>query len=146
MKIGFGGEIASVAAAIATAVVLIPFMHSTMGHDIKDCDATESSFAFVTLNAEEESAAVRAARSSWQPSSNAFASEQARLAFDVLPETREPGAVGEGGRTRMSRPSDIEWTPPPLPPSLAAPPPAKEEDPDADAMLPFSRREMLKLP
>ena len=146
MKIGFGGEIASMAAVLATVATLIPFMRATTGLDFKNCGATESSFAFVTLNADEEAAAVRAARSSWQSSSDAAVSERARLAFDVLPETREPEAIGDDGRTRMSRPAEIEWAPPPLPPGLAAPPPAKAEAPDTDASLPFPRHEMLKLP
>ena len=142
MRIGLGGELASTAAALATAAVLFPFMRQTPGSEIPRDGTVEPSAAFVTLSADEEAAAVRAARSSWKTLTGG---ERIRLSCDELPETREPEAVGDSGRTRMGRPADIGWRPPPLPPGLAAPQPVDEE-PETAAPLPFPREDMLQLP
>ena len=145
MKIGFGGELASVAAALAAVAIVFPFLKSTTETSPADGGAAKSSFAFITLNADEEAAAVRAARSSWK-SPGSPASERARLSCDELPEAREPEAIGDADRTRTRRPADIDWRPPPLPPGLAAPKPPADEDPETAAPLPFPREKMLQLP
>ena len=142
MKIVFGGELASTAAALATAAVLFPFMRPAPGSTVQRDGAAEPSAAFVTLSADEEAAAVRAARSSWKTQTGG---ERIRLSCDELPESREPDAVGDANRTRMRRPADIGWSPPPLPPGLAAPQPVDKE-PETAETLPFPREKMLQLP
>ena len=145
MKIGFSGELASVAATIVSAAVLCPFLRTTTDAMPGRDETTEPVAAFVTLDADAEAAAVRAARSSWRASSGVQTSERARLSCDELPETREPEVLGDAKRTRTARPADIGWSPPPLPPGLSAPFPARDDLPEA-APLPFPREEMLKLP
>ena len=146
MKIGFSGELASVAATIVSAAVLCPFLRTTTDVVPRRGDTAEPVAAFVTLDADAEAAAVRAARSSWRASSGVQTSERARLSCDELPETREPEVLGDANRTRTGRPEDIGWTPPPLPPGMSAPFPPRDELPETAAPLPFSREEMLKLP
>ena len=146
MKIGFSGELASFAATLVVATVLCPFLRTTTDAMPRRNGSAEPAAAFVTLDADAEAAAIRAARSSWRASSGVQASERARLSCDELPETREPEVLGDANRTRTERPADIGWTPPPLPPGLSAPFPPRDELPEAAAPLPFPREEMLKLP
>lgn len=146
MKIGFSGELASVAATIVSVAVLCPFLRTPTNVVPGQEGAAEPVAAFVTLDADAEAAAVHAARSSWRASSGVQTSERARLSCDELPETREPEVLGDANRTRTERPADIDWTPPPLPPGLSAPFPPRDALPETAAPLPFPREEMLKLP
>ena len=146
MKIGFSGELASVAATVVSAAVLCPFLRTTTDTVPGRDGASEPAAAFVTLDAGAEAAAVHAARSSWKASSGVQTSERARLSCDELPETREPEVLGDARRTRTGRPADVSWTPPPLPPGFSAPFPPMDELPETAAPLPFPREEMLKLP
>ena len=146
MKLGFSGELASVAATIVSAAVLCPFLRTTTDAVPGRDGTSEPVAAFVTLDANAEAAAVRAARSSWKASSGVQTSERAKLSCDELPETREPEVLGDANRTRTERPADIGWAPPPLPPGLSAPFPPRDELPETADPLPFPKEEMLKLP
>lgn len=146
MRIGFSGELASAAAVLAAAAMLMSAMRATTEAPSVPDSAAAPFAAFITLDENGEEEAVRAARSSWRaPSGAAIAHGRARLAYDELPPAREPEAIGDAARTRAERPADIGWIPPPWPSGLPAPPPVNDVQ-KTEATLPFPREDLLKLP
>ena len=141
MKIGFSGELASLAAVAVAATLMSSAMRAADAKPSVPRPASEPFAAFITLDEKSENDAVRVARSSWKaPSAAALAHGRVRLSYDELPQAPEPG------RTRKRRPADIGWIPPPWPSGLSAPPPSADSGETAAPPLPFPREEMLKLP
>ena len=141
-----GGELASLAATLAIpAAVACLFPYGATGFRAATYTPSESAVAFVVLNAEEEAAAMRTAKASWQRSRDSTLNIRADLSLGDLPQTREPAVLGIGSRTRQPHPAGMEFKAPPCLPRLAAPPPPPlAPDPPEPDKPTFKREEMLR--
>ena len=141
-----GGELSSLALTLAIpAAAACIFPYGAVKFRAADPPApTAPAAAFVTLGPEEESAAMRSAKASWQGSREGAQNIRADLSFGELPQAREPAVLDVGSRTRRPRPAGMEWTAPPCLPRLAAPPPPPiaPEPPEPEKPA-FPRDEML---
>ena len=142
-----GGELASLAVTLAipaAAFCLLPFR----ALEFKAADGPVPSApaaAFVTLCADDESAAMRTAKASWQSAREGAPSIRADLSFGELPQGPEPAVLDVGSRTHLPHPADMEWKAPPCLPRLAAPPPPPmTPEPPSPAKPAFPRDEMLR--
>jgi len=106
-----------------------------------------ASCAFVTLTPEAERKALAAARAAWQLDRGTARHLRIDLFADSLPPMAPRAALGFSATPSATRDAPEPYAPNPLPPTLAAPPPATiAPQPDADAAVPaFSREELLKL-
>lgn len=142
-----GGELVSLALTLAVpAAVACIFPYNAVRFRAADVPAPSAPAAvFVTLTPDEESAAMRAAKASWQNSREGAQNIRADLSFGEIPQAREPEVLGVGSRTRQPGPAYMEWLAPPCLPRLAAPPPPPlAPEPPEPAKPPFPRDEMLK--
>ena len=144
---GIGREILPIVVvlAIPSAIVSV-FPYGAIGFRAKTPSPKTPSAAFVTLSAEEEETAMRAAKTSWQGDADSCLRVRADLSFGELPAAKEEPVLEVGERSRPPRFGDVGWEPPPFLPSRAAPPPrpippdeAQREDP------PFPREALLSL-
>lgn len=102
--------------------------------------------AFVTLSPEEEMAAMRAAKTSWQGDADSSLRMRADLSFGELPAAKEDSVLDVGERTRPAVFRGVGWAPPPFLPSRAAPPLRQLPPQEAQGENPaFTRDELLSL-
>lgn len=137
----------TLAAVIAvTAGVAAVFPYSAIGWRARPAASKPPSVAFVTLSAGEESAAMRAAKASWQNDAGGILRVRADLSFGELPTVPEEEAIDVSARTRPPRACDVGWEAPPFLPSRAAPPPqAIPDDGSVAETPPFPREDLLSL-
>ena len=141
-----GSELASLATTLAIpAWIGAVFPYAAIDFRATAPDARQTSAAFVTLTAEEETAAMRAAKASWQVAAGGALQMRADLSFGELPTAREPAVLGDDARTRPQNPGTVGWEPPPYLPRLAAPPPLKIVDNTPPPPPTFPRQEMLEM-
>jgi len=101
--------------------------------------------AFVTLTPAEERKAIAAARAAWQVDRGTVRTPRIDLFADSLPALPWQAVIGVLPRASGERRASAPYVPDPLPPTLAAPPPARiAPQPDADPPA-FSREELLRL-
>ena len=136
-------------ALVATVPVAIAFVFpfEAIGFRAAAHDPAPSvACAFVSLGAEEERAALAAARTAWQVDATGVRGLRADLSSgDLPPVPTQPVVSVRPPRERES--ADAEYAPNALPPSVAAPPPAGIAA-DAEGLAPspaFSKNDLLKL-
>lgn len=141
-----GRELSSVAATLAIpAAVACIFPYAAVGFRAHEPAPSANAAAFVSLTADEETAAMRAAKASWQSSREGAMSLRADLSFGELPQVREPALLAVEARTRQPRPEFMEFRAPPFMPRLAAPPPPPiGSEPPTPNAPPFPRDELLR--
>ena len=144
---GFGREILPIliVLAVPSAIVSI-FPYGAIGFKAKAPSPKPPAAAFITLSAEEEETAMRAAKTSWQGDADSCLRVRADLSFGELPAAKEEPVLGVGERSRPPRFGDVGWEPPPFLPSHAAPPlkPIAPGEAQKEAP-PFSREALLSL-
>lgn len=105
--------------------------------------------AFVHLRADEEAAALRAAKNAWNAEAVGVRRLRAELFFGELPEVPSEPALPVEIRTGLSMPPPVSPGRTAYPPSLAAPPPAsikpEKGGETKDAKPAFPRSELLKM-
>ena len=137
--------------SVLATVMAIPawigaiFPYSAIEFHAKAPAAAMPSAAFVSLTAEEEASAMRAAKASWQGAAGGALQLRADLSLGELPTGKEPAVLGDDARTRPPRPGSVAWEPPPYLPSQAAPPPQKISDNTPPPPPTFPRKEMLEM-
>lgn len=98
--------------------------------------------AFVTLSAEEESVAMKAARASWRVSASDV--RAAELQIEELPERPVSAVLGFGDRSPLAPVKALSYELPPYVPSSAAPAPRKLPLRSGPGNVPaFSKKELL---
>lgn len=140
-------EIASALVALALpAAVVTAFPFRALTFDAKAPAArNRPAAAFVTLNPEEEAAALRIAKGSWSSGADDVKHLHAELNFRELPESANECALDISDRPAAAAPVKGVW-PPPFLPSQAAPAPVKIESPPPEEPKPaFSREELRKM-
>ena len=144
---GIAGELASLFTVLAIPVgIAAIFPFSAIGFRARPVAQRAPAVAFVTLNAEEEAAAMRAAKTSWQGNAGNILRVRADLFLGDLPGGAEKETLDVAERCRPPRAKDVDWAPPPYLPSLAAPPPqAIPEDAPDEEVPAFPREELLSL-
>ena len=142
-----GGELFSLAATLAIpAAIACLFPYDAVRFKAAAQTPPAPAAAFVTLNAMEESAAMRSAKASWQGSRDGAMNIRANLSFGELPQAREPSVLNVDSRTRQPCPADMEWKAPPCLPRLAAAQPQNmPQEKTTPEEPPFPRSEMLRL-
>ena len=145
---GLAGEILSLITVLAIPVgIAAVFPLEVAGFRARTPRPATPCAAFVTLSADEEAAAMRAAKTSWQGDVGSVPRIRADLFIGELPGGAERESLDVSARSRPPRAQDISWTPPPYLPSLAAPPPRPvpaDAAPD-ETVQAFSRAELLSL-
>jgi len=108
---------------------------------------SKPSCSFVMLTPVEEHEILMSARAAWQLDRGRRLHMSIDLFVDVLPPLPPRAVLARSARLRADRLAGDMYVPDPLPPTLAAPPPATIAlQPDADAVTPaFPRSELLKL-
>ncbi|MBR3223115.1 MAG: hypothetical protein IKF72_12910 [Kiritimatiellae bacterium] len=144
---GIAGELASLFTVLAIpAGIAAIFPFSAIGFRASPVAAHEPSVAFVTLSEKDEAAAMRAAKASWQGNAGNMLRVRADLFLGDLPGGVEKETLHVAERNRPPCAKDVDWTPPPYLPSLAAPPPQTipEDAPEGEALA-FPKEELLSL-
>ena len=141
-------SVAMVLLSVASVAVVLPYGATTFAPRA-DCAAHRAFAAFVTLSPAEESAAMKAAKSSWNVDVGAVRHMRAELFVRELPKGRDEPALGLADRMSRREPATMSPGLSPFLPSLAAPPPERIA-PDAqgakdDAEPTFARDELLKM-
>ena len=141
-------SLASIAALAAAVAVAFPF--EAVGFRARRPPQTgRAGAAFVHLRADEEAAALRAAKNAWNAEAGGVRRLRAELFFGELPEARSEPALPVESRTGMSMPPPVSPGRTAYPPSLAAPPPAaikpEKGDEAGDAGPAFPKSELLKM-
>lgn len=141
-------SVAAVFTAVAAVAVVFPF-DAVIFSPVK-AKAKGGTFAsFVTLGPEDEIAAMKAAKSSWNAEAGGVRRLQAELFLVDLPESgNDPVLQIEDRRAGFSA-SVVAPGFMPYQPSMAAPPPAKiphgKTDDGGKVAKPFSRAELLEM-
>ena len=143
-------ELLSVVAVISAPAALIAvFPYGAIGFKaVPRPTASKPSAAFVSLTSEEEAAALKAAKTSWQADSASDRGMRAYLPLGELPEDGPSGPILGGGGWPWLRSAlaPVEYGTPTWSPSAAAAEPekiaAEEEVPHATA---FSKEELLRI-
>ena len=138
----------SVVAAL-TAGVVAAFPLSALDFKARPVAASrEASAAFVSLSADEETMALKAARSAWQSEASATQRMRVRLPLGELPEEEAVAPLDLSAEQSFVR-VRLPQTDYPLPaavPSMAAEPPQRlAPEPEVPAAPPFSRNDLLDL-
>ena len=139
-------SVAVVVAAIGGVAIVLPFDAMSFRHAAPS--GGEACFAaIVTLDEGVESAATKAAKSSWNANAGGVRSMRAELFPDELPEAGSEPALGLADRLGRSVHETVAPSLSPYLPSLAAPPPKAipAEKADAAAAPQFPREELLKM-
>ena len=142
-------SVAVVAAAIGGVAAVFPFEALTFrAAPARPADRPFASF--VALDAKDEAAAMKAAKSSWNAEAGAVRRMQAELFVRELPKGREVPELDVGDRLAQPGPALVAPGLSPYLPSMAAPPPAaiapEGEDAPGAAAPTFPRDELLRLP
>ncbi len=142
-------ELYSLAAVLAVPVaVALAFPHEAIGfRPAPDAAPAAGLCAFVSLTEEESARAVANARTAWKVGAENVRRLHADLSVSAMPEEPHGAVMRESERARVPPPRPVAYDEMPLPATLSAPPPGRiaREEPDPDAGLTFSRKELLKL-
>lgn len=144
MRPRFRHEILSFSLVVSLPVAMaLVFPYEAIGFKpAKSASAATAHAAFVTLTAEEEAAAVKAARASWRVSASEV--RAAELQIEELPERPLSAVLGFEDRGGFVPVKAMAYELPPYYPTSAAPSaprlPARTEAPRTPA---FSRKELL---
>ena len=103
--------------------------------------------AFVSLSAEDEDAAMRVAKSSWQVNAGGVRMMRVDMSVGELPEEKVLPVIGEGPSLSRPLPPLVDYGLPPLLPSRAAAAPARLADDGGNPAvgLPFPKEELLTI-
>lgn len=144
---GIADELASLFTVLAIpAGIAAIFPFSAIGFRARLVAPREPSVAFVKLSAADETAVMRAAKTSWQGNAGNILRVRADLFLGDLPGGAEKETLDIAERSHPPRAKDIDWAPPPYLPSLAAPPPqAIPEDAPDEEVPAFPKEELLSL-
>lgn len=142
-------DVYSLLLLLAVPAALLPvFPFSAVGYEAASGDfgSASADCAFVRLDDRAERAALAAARAAWQHGSGNVRSLRADISAGALPDAPAVDVIRERTRRAYSPGSGL-YRPSLLPPTLAAPPPARIAvetggAPEAEA---FPREELLKL-
>ncbi len=139
---------AVVLASVCGVAVVFPFKVTSFEASAGE-QAKETFASFVQLSAEDEAAAMKAAKSSWNAESGAVRRMRAELFSGELPEASEEPVLALGDCPVRASVRVVSPSLSPYLPSLAAPPPeAIEPDkaaPYAVGVPAFSRDELLRI-
>lgn len=144
----FRSVIASAFAVLGLpAAIIASFPFSAVAFRAKPDQPPKRPFAaFVKLSAAEESAAMRAAKSSWSSGADGVKKIHAELYFGRLPVSRNEPALEIGERAATPAALVSGTWPPPYLPSQAAPAPVKiTPESENETPLPFPREELYKI-
>lgn len=133
--------------AVPAAVALF-FPYEAVSFKATSASAeSRASAAFVTLTPEQESAALVAARTSWQADAAVRQRRHVRLPLGELPEGPAGPLLDVETMMRSADvPEPIAYRPAAWKPSLGSARPARlSQEPEARTMPAFSREELLKL-
>ena len=145
------GEFLSVSVVLAAVgAVVMSFPFDAIAFRPMSPSANGQSFAaFVSLDQEEEAAALKAAKSSWNAEAGGVRRLRAELFSSDLPKEKSEFALEFSDRIVRSVPESVAPGLSPFLPSLAAPPPKAIPVENADAAVDpapvFSREELLKI-
>lgn len=145
---GLGRELLSVTTVLAIPVgiaFVLPYEAFDF-HATAHAAERRSSVAFRWLSPEEETRAMRAAKTSWQGDGESARNRRAEIYFAELPAENFPSVMPVRERSQKIE-SDIVGCgrTPFLPSRRAAPPVRIDPDGKAEDPLPFSREELLKI-
>lgn len=143
-----GSEMASVLTVLAVPVgIASVFPYGVFAFRATACPrVVKPAAAFVRLTPDEESRAMRAAKTSWQGDGSSARNARADIFFSELPAETLPMVLPEKERRRTFEMPVVGCGQSPFLPSLRAAPPARvlpaerQEEP-----LPFPRDELLKI-
>ena len=140
-------ELASAAAVFSLpAAILASVPFDAIAFRAETKAARPPSAAFVSLSAEEEAAALRAAKTSWNSEAEGVRRMRAELRFGELPECASEPALGIADRMRRPQQQPQSSWPPPYLPSQAAPAPAKiAPEKESERSPVFAREELLRM-
>ena len=133
--------------AVIPVAIAFVFPYEAVGFRAEKCvQESRPSFAFVVLSEEEERVALAAARTSWQVGAKGVKGLRTDISSGELP----PEPIRLVMPTRPKRDevfAPVEYVPNVLPPTVAAPAPAKiaPEAADPGAKQAFSKEELLKI-
>ena len=150
MSNGHGG-ILSVAVVLASVgAVAVVFPYDALSFKPVPAKERKPAFAaFVSLREGEETAAMKAAKSSWNAEAGGVRRLRAELFAAEIPEARNEPALELADRLAMISPPPVAPGLSPYLPSLAAPPPksisAEKADAGDGSAPAFSREELLKI-
>ena len=145
------GNMLSVAAVLTAIVgVAVSFPLDMFSFRPSERSGQNGAFAaFVSLDEAEESAALKAAKSSWNGEGGGVRHLRAELFFSDLPKEESEPVLELADRSAWSLPSPVDPGLVPYMPSLAAPPPEAIPQENAGAVAAhepaFSREELLKI-
>ena len=140
-------EVATALAVLSVpAAVAFVFPYEALLFRATEPPRREVGLAGVALTADQEAAAMRAAKTSWQVAEGGARRLRAEMPFAELPEAPRTSVLSAGERRRRETLGDMECGPSPYLPSRRAAPPQKIADGAAVAEPPpFSREELLKI-
>ena len=132
--------------AVIPAAIAFVFPYEAVGFRAEKREPeSRSSCSFVVLSEEEERVALAAARTSWQVGAKGVRGLRTDISSGELP----PAPIRLVMPTRSKRDevfTPVEYTPNALPPTVAAPAPAKIAPEEAlEQKRAFSREELLKI-
>ena len=144
------GNLLSVAVALASVGgVAVSFPFDAVSFRPQSPGERPVFAANVSLSEKEESAAMKAAKNSWNAEAGSVRSLRAELRFGELPEVEGEPALGIADRLAWPSPAPVEPGLSPYLPSLAAPPPAvikpDKDGADESPVPAFPREERLKM-
>jgi len=143
-----GRELLSVLIVLVMPFALVlSFPFDAIGFVASPHRVRKPAFAsFVTLTDAEHSAAMRAAKTSWQGDSRGVRRMRVNLSVGVLPEDASMGSLDVGLCPRRGFLAPLDFTPGTDPVSVAAPPVHRlQTAPETRVRLPFSKSELLKI-
>ena len=140
-------ELASAVAVFSLpAAILASFPFDAIIFRARETAPRRPSAAFVSLSPEEESAALRAAKMSWNSEAEGVRSIRAELHFSELPASGDEPALDIADRLQNQRQTPPNSWPPPYLPSQAAAAPAKiEPEGEFGEPLAFPRKDFLRM-
>lgn len=142
-------EFYSLVAVMSVPLALaLCFPYAAIGFEPKaETRMPRAACAFVTLRPDEETDILAAARAAWKVSAGRVRRMRADLSLAEMPDDTAGAIADIVDRQRYPVSGPIRFDALPLPPSLAAPPPARiEADPiAAESALAFPRQELLNI-
>jgi hypothetical protein len=144
-------ELFSLVAVLSVpAAIVAVFPHGAVGFVAEeDPGPSAATCAFVKLTEDQVASATENAHAAWRVSAEGVRRLRSDLSVTTLPEERPCAVMDIASRTPLAAPGRESYATVPLPPTLAAPKPARigkgkaERSPAADAVFP--RSELLSL-
>ncbi|MGN0855742.1 MAG: hypothetical protein ACI4R9_09530 [Kiritimatiellia bacterium] len=142
-------EFYSLVAVMAVPLALIvSFPYAAIGFiPAAPTETPRAACAFVTLRPDEETDILAAARAAWKVSADRVRRMRADLSLAEIPDDTASALADIADRRRPPPAGPIRFDVLPLPPSCAAPPPAKipADSADAEGVPTFPRSELLTI-